>query len=214
MKPLKSYLFAALAATLLPLLTSCLSDNDDDVVTYRALTQQEKSTILFNMAGDYSGKAFFINNEQKDDSLVINYSISSSDSVLTITDFDMKMLEQPAKIGSEAMSQIVGNAGKTQLRLVLHPYFNTAIGEGYYTFTYSNDNPTTHTYNDGETDHSIAITMAASVDINLPGGIRRYYSMGEYYKKKMQMNLVFKSLMVDGQQFSINAIVVVSATQL
>lgn len=204
-----------MAAVILPSVTSCLGDDKDDSNnTYRPLTQTEKDQIMFNIAGDYTAKAYFINTEQKDDSLNIHYTITAQDSALVINDFDMKMLEQYSKVVSERFSNIVAQAGKTELRLVLHPYYNNNFTIGLYSFTLTNDHPTTLTFNDGEKDHVIAITMAESLDYYSYPYTNRYYSVAEYYNKKMQLNVIIKSLTVDGDKFDVNALIGVYAEYL
>ncbi len=212
MKSYKSYLLAAIAATIIPLLASCLSNDDDnnDNNTYRTLTPAEKSQTLFNIAGDYQGKAYFINNEEKNDSLDIQYTITAQDSVLAISDFDMKMLEQYSKIASGEYSRIVANAGKTELRVVLHPYYNPSFANGYYTLTHTCDQPITVKYNDGEKDHTIILTLGQVLDSYYV----RYYSVAEYYQKRMQGNIIIKSLDVNGYKFDVNALIGFSGKQL
>ena len=201
---------AALMATIiLPTVTSCLdNDNDDNSNTTpsRSLTDSEKSIIMSNVAGDYEGKLYYINMEQKEDSIDIHYTITASDSVLCINDFDFKTLQRVTLTWGEEPSQTVGSAGQAAFKLVLHPYYNEYLTAGDYTFNYSYDTPLSFIYNDGEKDHSIIITMTQYVDFIYTYETLRYYNFVEYYSKLMQGNIIIKSVTVDGVQANVNTV--------
>ena len=209
MKTIRFYLMAALmAAIILPSVTSCLDSKDDDnnSTPARSLTDSEKSIIMSIIAGDYEGKLYYIKTDQKEDSIYIHYTITASDSVLRINDFDFKTLERPLLTWGEEASKTAAQAGLGVIELVLHPYYNQYFSAGDYTFNYSFDKPFYFNFNDGEKDHSIVMTLGQYVDYMYAYETLRYYNFVEYYSKQMQGNLIIKSMNVDGLQANVNTV--------
>ena len=208
MKKIRTYLTAALmAAVILPSATSCLGDdNDDDNTPSRELTASEKSIIMLNVDGSYEGKLYYVNNEQKEDSIDIHYTINATDSVLRISDFDFKTLERASLTWGEELSKTVGKAGQAAIELVLHPYYNQYLTAGDYTFNYSNEHPTSAVYTEEEKEHTVQMTMGQYVDYVYMYETLRYSNFIEYYSSMMQGNLIIKSLTVDGVKADVNTV--------
>ena len=185
-------------------LSSCLGDdNDNNQQTYRELTQLEKQIALSNAEGEYEGYFYFINTELKMDSLETVATISSIDSVMTVTIPTAGLRPRLQFLGiSEDKLAIFDKSPSIKLKGVLHPYYNQYMNAGDYTFSYTYVNKTVdETFTVDDADHTIEYKFPDYIRLD---NYSYYNCLAEYYNKYFRCNILFDTITLDGMTYTIN----------
>lgn len=188
-------------------MTSCLSDNDDDKNKVTPLTTAEKAAMIADMAGEYSGYLYFVNDSSRIDSILVHSSVTAADSLFTIYDFPYKALTPG--IADENLRDIITNAGEGIFKDVLQFYANTSTEKGFYTFMAL---PLTadqleRTFNYNGKEHVIKLKYAAQIaNYNIYGMSSIYYPVGEFYKNELIVYILFNTIEVDGDTRTLNRV--------
>ena len=180
--------------------SSCIKDDDNNTVTYRILTQSEKVKSLIESQGAYTGKLYYYNNSSQSDSIDIHWTVSGSDSILTITDFPISAFSNSAYT-DDATTTLLKNAPTRELTFTLHGYYNTGFDGGFYSFTLA-PNITGVIINPDKTEddkgNNITISYANYIqDYTVYGQSIYTYPICEYFDKKMQGYILVEKLTVN-----------------
>ena len=188
-------------------MTSCLSDTDDDSNKVKPLTPADKAAMIAEMAGEYNGYIYFVNDSSRMDSILVHSAVTASDSLFTIYDFPYKALTPG--IADETLRDIITNAGEGIFKDVLQFYANTSKDKGFYTFMAL---PLTadqleRTFNYDGKEHTIKLKYAAQIaNYNIYGASSIYYPCGEFYKNEMIVYILFNTIEVDGDVRTLNRV--------
>ena len=187
-------------------MTSCLSDNDDDNKS-KALTPAQKAAMMAEMAGDYNGYIYFVNDSSRLDSILVHSSLNASDSLFTIYDFPYRALTPG--IADENLRDIITNAGEGIFKDVLQLYSNTSTDKGFYTFLalpLTADQLERTFHYDGK-EHVIKLNYASQItNYSIYGATQVYYPMGEFYKNEIIVYILFNTIEVDGDNRTLNRV--------
>ena len=209
MKEMRNLLMLTLCMAVMGLsMASCLSD-DDNKTTIKTLSPAEKSAMMANMAGLYSGQLFFMNDSARVDSVEVSCSVSAADSVFTVYDFPYEILT--CGISSESVRNVLSIAGDGIFRDVLHFYVNNVDLQDYYTFRAipNSENELQKTFTDSdEKQHSIRVKFSNQVTNVTPYGMTAvYYPIGEYRANKILVYILLGEIDVDGTKLTLNRVI-------
>ena len=185
-----------LAATTL---TSCLSDdkdnNDSNIIT---LSGAQRQQTLQSLAGDYSGYLYFYNNS-KNDSVEVDWKVSSTDSTFTCFSFPISFLQYYVTTNSN-IKEAVTNAGGQTLIGAVNTYAQAAKTyweQNYYFYLMTPANKTLKFNYNGK---DCQITF----DDYQTSSYGYIYPQIQYYNKKSSINFLIKSIKVGDDQLDIN----------
>ena len=65
-------------------MTSCLSDTDADSNKVKPLTPADKAAMIAEMAGEYNGYIYFVNDSSRLDSILVHSAVTASGPTATI----------------------------------------------------------------------------------------------------------------------------------
>ncbi|MBO4315929.1 MAG: DUF4840 domain-containing protein [Prevotella sp.] len=187
--------------------SSCLKDDDNNTVANRVLTQSEKVKSLIESQGAYTGKLYYYNNSSQSDSIDIHWTVSGSDSILTITDFPISAFSNSAYTDATT-TDLLKNSPTKELSFTLHGYYNSGFDGGFYSFTLApNITGVIITPDDEESgkDNTINISYANYLqDYTIYGQTIYTYPICEYFEKKMQGYVLIDKLMVNSNTVNVN----------
>ena len=203
MQTLKKSFIMLTCLALTASISSCLNDDNDNDIKYADLTPTQKAAQTNEMAGQYAGHIYVLNDTtMKRDSIPCQWRINASDSSLTVSTFPVSIASYGLK--NEGARNIIKAAGTRPLRVILHPYSNTAFDQGYYTFTVVPDNyKFSFTTEYEEKAHNVEIEFAYQLFSSSYTGISStLYAVGEYYKQEMNAYFLIKGIKIDDATYN------------
>lgn len=183
MKKILSFGIALMCSAVL--FTSCLKDDDDNNPT-GGLSKEQIHNCYLQMAGEHSGKLFFMKKEDsttKSDSVDITWTVVS-DSVITIHDVPAEALASKAE-SEPVKAAIIETMGKVDMKVYYLPYKTSPI-----TFT---DYPSPLQANIFYNNATHIVTFNFVIN---------NYSWGTYENKKMRIQMVLDGIYLDKSGYS------------
>ena len=205
-----------LKKTILPLmaiammaLAACSNDDNEDSYIYVPLTPAEKAEQINNMQGTYQGQCFFAPDMYYlafTDSVKASWTVTASDSVITINNFPMKVFVE--NIVDKNMREALQNDSIHSIpsRVVLYRPWGTTgtLQNAYFNFIPK-----------GSSDFTVEIPLEIdgvekkvsfifnSVYMNST------YSVGAFNTNEMAFNMILKQLKIEGERtYDANTLVV------
>ena len=183
MKNILSFSIALMCSVVL--FTSCLKDDDDNNTT-EGLSKEQIHNCYLQMAGEHTGKLFFLkreNSSSKSDSIDITWTVVS-DSVITIHSVPAEVLASTTE-NEPIKTAIIETMGKVDMKVYYLPYKTSPI-----TFTdYPNPLQANIFYNNAT--HTVTFGFVIST-----------YSWGTFENKKMRMQMVLDGIYLDNSTYS------------
>lgn len=184
MKNILSFSIALMCSVVL--FTSCLKDDDDNNTT-EGLSKEQIHSCYLQMAGEHTGKLFFLKKENsgatKSDSIDITWTVVN-DSVITIHSVPTEVLASTAEDGS-VKTAIIESAGKLDMKVYYLPYKTSPI-----------------TYTDYPSPLQANIFYNNATHTVTFGFVLNTYSWGTFENKKMRMQMVLDGIYLDTSTYS------------
>ncbi|MBO4659614.1 MAG: DUF4840 domain-containing protein [Prevotella sp.] len=183
-------------------MTSCLSDADNN--NKNVLSPAEKSAMITEMAGEYSGHIYFINDSARVDS-ILTYAGVTTDSLFTIHNFPYEALIPGVQ--QESMREVLSHAGQAIFQEAIRFYISNVDQKGLYTFwalPLTEDQLAKKINYDG-TEHEIKVKFSGTV-LNANLYTQVYYPCGEFYKNEIIVYVLLDSIVVDKETWSVNRV--------
>lgn len=181
--------------------TSCLSEDKNDNSNIVTLTSAQRMQTLQALAGDYSGYLYFYNGT-KNDSVEVDWTVSSLDSTFTSLSFPISFLQNSVSTNS-AIKDAVTNAGRQTLVGTVNTYAQASTtywNQSYYFYLMTPANKTLKfNYNGKACEITFANYMASS-------SYGYLYPQIQYYNKKSSINFVVQSVKVGDDKIDVNTV--------
>ncbi len=178
-------------------ISSCLGDTDD-TTNSRTLTPTQKSTQIYEMAGTYTGHAYFTNDTTMTvDSIACSWSITALDSAIIIPNFPVAILANGIKDNTARAALL--NGGYATFNAVLHPYYNDSYANGLYTYwMLPKDNKMEFALYSNDTRHDVKVDLTYQMQAtNGWSTSANFYAIGEYINRKMVAYILIKDVVFD-----------------
>jgi hypothetical protein len=179
-------------------LTSCLSDDDNENIEERVITNAEKAMQLASMEGFYNGNFYFDNDTTNAmDSISTSWIVNAADSSLSCPNFPVSSL---ANCVSNSTAKAVLKAAEDQkFEANLYPYWNENKDEGYYTFMMV-PKQNTLSFSVPMEDRTYQVMLNLITSVNTYNGYGQQivvYTSGAYMNSKMNVYLLIKDISID-----------------
>lgn len=193
----------ACIATLLPSLTSCLSDSEDKPTEYHTFTSEEKAKAINEMSGNYAGVVRYIKDAYKQDSLSAACTVRN-DSTVEIQ-YPVALLTTYLSTSTHEAVEVLKKAPVQTFKFKLsmpvyslEDYWTNYWSKGYYETGFA---PVQNTCHFVVEDHHYELTFTTDYMVI---GNSYMYSTLSYYKSQVQANILLKSFTYDGRLQTLN----------
>lgn len=227
----KTIFFASCLGIMTFSVSSCLNDDDD---SQTGLTHAQKATYVNSLVGSYSGKLYFYPKQDYNngttgdmDSVAINWHVSLlSDTTATCVsnNYDVSVLGKYTSLISNSDARAILLAAEPQKYIAaIQPFYLNEYSFAYYLLPNYDGKALTSTSTSDLQKLSYTVTTDDGTEHKVVLTFAYYLSSGSYYLypvayysssyKKFLGYILLRKVSVDGSEYDLNAIQLLSATK-
>ena len=178
-------------------LPSCLGDDDEDN-SQKDLTESQRKMYLTAIDGNYKGKAYFINNENKLDSIDMAWSVNGHDSTAVVYEFPVELLAEYLHEGISARDWLLAGK-KRDVHFSIHPAFTSTedIANKEYAYYFIPDNFVLK-YKEGNIEYTLGFGNYLKIDNIVYSPVCAYSENKQRFSGNIIVNSISSGVMPYG----------------